>query len=600
MKIKEEKLKSFIKWAGGKTQLLENLDNNFPKDLNKTEVNIKRYIEPFLGSGALFFHIIKNIKKYKFEEIVISDINTKLINVYKCLRDDVELLIEILEKLKVEYLSYNSLNEKEEMFYRIRESFNTEKEDIFLQSAEFIFLNKTCFNGLYRENKKGKFNVPFGKTENPGFYVRTKLLEISEMLNLKNSNNENIVKILNEEYFNLTDYIDNSTFIYFDPPYRPITKGGFNDYIKGGFNDENQIQLANFCKEINRQNCKFLLSNSDPKNLDENDEFFDELYSSFHIERVCAKRSINSNGTGRGNVTELLIRNYELDMVLDTDKIDDTFENFLKQLKPTNATLDYFTDFSKALNNVKKISVKLCQLNYLLGKKDLLEAIKEIFEENSKAFEIMNILIAVRDKNILCIDSDGKFMSIDSYLKTPEKIYEYIQQTGLENIFKDKQITNLVDYVFGIEVGLDTNARKNRSGNNMVAIIRKILKDNNIEFREQISSEEFSEVLKLGEDNKIFDFVIEIDSKTFLIETNFYSTSGSKLNEIVRSYIGIANNIKTLKSNSIDFVWITDGQGWESAKNSLKEAYQQIDKLYNLTTIKNFIEEIKNATNESL
>lgn len=595
MKIQHEHIKPFLKWAGGKTQLLEILEENFPEEIQKKDSKIKRYVEPFVGGGALFFDISKYLFEYKFEEIIINDVNSKLINVYKCLQEDVIKLIEKIESLKNEYLSYETLEKKEDMFYRVRESFNSDKEDNFLQAAEFIFLNKTCFNGLYRENsKEGAFNVPFGKRENPGFYDENNLTEISKLLNLRNLKGEIIVKILNVDYFQLNEYLDKNSFVYFDPPYRPITKGGFNTYSKGGFNDQNQTELAGFCREIEEKNCYFLLSNSDPKNLNIEDNFFDDLYDGFNIQRIYAKRNINSKGTGRGDVTELLIKNYnnKNEEILGEKMMDKNFINFLEQLKPTNATLDYFVDFRKVSTNVNKISLKLNQLNYLIGKENMKEAISELFEENPKVFEVLDILIAVRDsKKVFCVNESGEFNALASYFNTPETIYNYILETGLEEIFKDKLINNLVDYVFGIEVGLDTNARKNRGGTQMSNLIKEIFKSSDVSYREEVSAKEFPELSNLGADVKVFDFVIEKENKKFLIEVNFYSSGGSKLNEVARSYRDISKKINSLEN--FEFVWITDGKGWETAKNKLEEAYKNIPRVYNLTTIKEFVEEVK-------
>lgn len=303
-------LKPFIKWAGGKTQLLEILQENFPTKKGDKKNKIIRYIEPFIGGGALFFDIIKYNREYDFQEIIINDINFKLINVYRILRSNVEGLIKKLEFLKQEYLSLSSLEEKEKMFYRIRAEFNSNMKNRKNEAAYFIFLNKTCYNGLYRENSSGGFNVPFGQSKNPSFYDEKSLREISKLLNMKNKSGKKIVKIYNQSYIYLEKYIKKNTFVYMDPPYRPITKSGFTSYSKSGFNDNDQKQLAKFCEIINKKGGKFLLSNSDPKNYDPNDSFFDELYSDFEIKRIFASRNINSNGSGRGKISEILVKNY--------------------------------------------------------------------------------------------------------------------------------------------------------------------------------------------------------------------------------------------------------------------------------------------------
>ncbi len=268
------------------------------------------------------------------------------------------------------------------------------------------------------------------------------------------------------------------------------------------------------------------------------------------------------------------------------------FQLFLEQLSETNATLDYFVDFNKVNNNIEKLKIKLNQLNYLIGQEDLKGAINKLYKENKKVFTVLNILIAIRkkDKKKTFKNSD-EIVLVDTFFETPELIFDFIVQTGLAEVFKNKNITNLVDYVFGIEVGLDTNARKNRGGTQMENAIAKVFKDKNITFEREIKHTAFPELISLGEDVKRFDFVIKSGSKTYLIETNYYNSGGSKLNEVARSYSDIAPKINQYEN--YEFVWITDGQGWFTAKNKLEEAYNNIPKVYNLTSIQEFIKIIK-------
>lgn len=267
-----------------------------------------------------------------------------------------------------------------------------------------------------------------------------------------------------------------------------------------------------------------------------------------------------------------------------------SFDHFLSQLSTTNSTLDFFVNFEKINKNVDRISIKLNQLNYLIGKDDLKSAVFQLFEENKKSFSVLNIIIAVRD-NRPVLDDDGNAIPLNSYFQTPELVLEFLEKTGLSEVFKNKQIRNLVDYVFGIEVGLDTNARKNRGGKNMEKAIAKVLTKHQIPFRSEVKHTEFTEIISFGKDIKRFDFVIETKQKTYLIEANFYNGGGSKLNEVARSYTDIAPKIN--QYDKFEFVWITDGQGWFSAKNKLQEAYAHIPHIYNLKTLPNFIKKIK-------
>ena len=267
------------------------------------------------------------------------------------------------------------------------------------------------------------------------------------------------------------------------------------------------------------------------------------------------------------------------------------FKTFLSQLSETNATLDYFVDFEKVKGNVRKIALKLNQLNYLIGKDNLEEAINDLYDENPKVFEVLDILIAVRNKNAKTLDNTGKITLLESYFTSPKGILEYICETGLAEVFKNKEISNLVDYVFGIEVGLDTNARKNRGGDNMSKAVSLLFDREEIYYKKEVNSTLFLDIESLGVDVKRFDFVIKTKKKTYLIETNFYNTGGSKLNEVARAYSEVAPKINQYEN--YEFVWITDGQGWLSAKNKLEEAYNTISSVYNLTTLSEFVEKVK-------
>ncbi len=300
------KNKPFLKWAGGKTQLLSVLEENLPENIKRSKT-FETYVEPFVGAGAFFIYLASN---YEFDRIIINDLNYKLINVYKVIKSNCEELIDKLSKMREEYLQYDEEQQKE-MYLKVRDEFNNwESVDKVKQAANFIFINKTCFNGLYRENQKGGYNVPWGQQKNPSMYDEEQLRSMSKLLNKKENGREKIV-ILNGDYRKVQDYIDDKALVYIDPPYRPVTKGGFNSYNKSGFNDDAQRELSEFYRDINSKGAKVMLSNSDPKNLDDNDEFFDNLYEGFNIQRVSASRMINSNGKGRGNITEILVRNYK-------------------------------------------------------------------------------------------------------------------------------------------------------------------------------------------------------------------------------------------------------------------------------------------------
>ncbi len=269
------------------------------------------------------------------------------------------------------------------------------------------------------------------------------------------------------------------------------------------------------------------------------------------------------------------------------------FNEFIEQLQETNATLSYFSDFEKARRNTDKIKIKLNALNYLLGQRDLKTAIHNLWEENHRVFSVLGILVAVRTKtgDKETFNRSGELVWLSDFFNSEEKVLEYIEDTGLAQIFQNKDITNLVDYVFGVEVGMDTNARKNRTGEQMQKTVALFFEKNSINFRAEVNSSEFNELTCLGFDLKRFDFVIETKLKTYLIEVNFYNVSGSKLNEVARSYSEIAPKINSL--DNYEFVWITDGKGWLSAKSKLEEAFEHIPKIYNLINITDFISLLK-------
>lgn len=298
----------FIKWAGGKSQLLSQFAQYYPEGLRNG--SITRYVEPFLGGGAVFLDILQ---RYDISEARLFDINPELILVYKVVKHEPDALIELLSEYSADYHS-RSDSEREWLFYDVRNAYNAQLPEInfdvfadswVIRAAYMIFLNKTCFNGLYRVNSKGRFNVPFGKYKRPTIVNGDNLLQVSSIL----QNAELHVGSFRES----EPHIDDQSFVYFDPPYRPLsTTASFTSYSKDKFSDDDQRALANFFAKLDRATrAKLMLSNSNPKNTNPDDLFFDKLYPSFHIYNVFANRMINSDANGRGKISELLITNYE-------------------------------------------------------------------------------------------------------------------------------------------------------------------------------------------------------------------------------------------------------------------------------------------------
>ena len=268
------------------------------------------------------------------------------------------------------------------------------------------------------------------------------------------------------------------------------------------------------------------------------------------------------------------------------------FNLFMSQLQETNQTLDFFCDFDKISANVAEVEMSLNTLNYLIGKEDLAKGVKDIWLRDAKVFEVLGILIAVRDEGKKpVVDSRGNVVLLKSYFKSSAKVVEFLQGTGLAEIVQSRRIKNLVDYVFGIETGLDTNARKNRSGHIMENTVAKLFRDAGIRFRQEVYSSEFPELAVLGTDEKRFDFFIKTPTVKYLIEVNFYSGGVSIQIEVARAYTELAPKVNSVKG--YEFVWITDGIGWKSARNKLEEAYNTIQSVYNLTNISAFIDSLK-------
>ncbi len=304
---KEEYAKPFFKWAGWKGQLLYEFDPRFPEDFGSGSIH--RYIEPFVGGGAIFFYISQ---LYPLRQSVICDINAELILTWQVVKKDVQSLINILQDLQKAY-DMRDLAEQQNLFYQVREEMNRERsrfdfssygEHTIKRAAQLLFLNKTCFNGLFRLNSKGEFNVPFGKYKKPDIVNEKNLLMASGLLT-------NTI-ILHGDFTTCLDYVDDRSFVYIDPPYRPLNKtSSFTAYSEDGFSEQDQVRLCDFFRKAHETGAKVMLSNSDPRNEDPDDNFFDDLYKDFLIERVRAKRFINSVGEKRGDINELIIRNYK-------------------------------------------------------------------------------------------------------------------------------------------------------------------------------------------------------------------------------------------------------------------------------------------------
>ncbi len=291
--------KPFVKWAGGKGQILEQLDSLLPSDFAQRD-DIT-YVEPFVGGGAMLFYVLAKYPNIK--AAVINDANVELVEAYEIIKTRPDDLTARLFDLQAQFQQCANEESRREMYLRAREKFNARNGDSLEISALFIFLNKTCFNGLYRVNSKGEFNVPFGKAKKPLICDVDNIKALSKVLQR--------VTILKGDFEDVLKAVNGKAFFYFDPPYRPLSQSAtFTAYAKGGFDDCEQRRLAQFCRRLDIAGHQWLLSNSDPHNTNPRDNFFEELYEGFDIRRVSATRAINAKGDGRGRITELAIKNY--------------------------------------------------------------------------------------------------------------------------------------------------------------------------------------------------------------------------------------------------------------------------------------------------
>lgn len=579
------KLKPFLKWVGGKTQLLPQISAYYPFEQGK----ITKYAEPFVGGGAVLFDILS---QYSLEAVYINDINPALMNTYQMLKQHIDEVIAQLDTMKKDFLSLDAENRKR-YFYMKRDRFNQLMltYESVEKAALMIFLNKTCFNGLYRVNKKGLFNVPMGAYKNPSICDEENLRKVS--LNLQK------VNMFCGDYHKLIDLVDNQTFVYLDPPYRPLNAtASFTAYAENGFDDEAQKVLADFISHLSQKGAVVLLSNSDPKNEDGADDFFDLLYQDYSIRRIEANRTINSKGNKRGKIKELLVSNVRLEQ--GDKKMKRQFEVWLGHFRESIANYQYYVDFNKVYHNADKIKVELNILNSLLGSQTVEADFEELLAKYPEILKCIPILLAVRANEIYAMDEDGgltynfkeKNLSIEQY-----KVF--MRKTGLFHLIQYRIINNLVDYVLGVETGLDSNGRKNRGGHLMEDLLERFIQEAGFikeisYFKEMTISQisrkwhiDLSAISNQGKTEKRFDFVIKTDKSIYAVETNFYGSGGSKLNETARSYKNLTLEARTIEG--FNFMWFTDGKGWFSARHNLEETFDVLPHLYNIQDLENGI-----------
>jgi DNA adenine methylase len=520
------KLKPFVKWAGGKTQFLEIINLLTPNNYN-------RLIEPFVGGGAVFLSL-------RSQQLVINDVNSELITTYQIIKEQPQELIKLLSE-------YEKKHSQE--FYEQLKRQEPESLSELETAARFIYLNKTCYNGLYRVNSQGEFNVPWGQKEQVKLFDKENILAISEYLN------KNEIQILNQDYQKLLPLIKKNDFLFVDPPYDSENGNGFTSYSTNKFTRENQQELLSFLKKAEKQGANWLLTNHATS-------FIKEIYQGYWQITQKAQRFINCQGHKRvGTSQEIFIGNYQL---TNQQQKELEFWQWFDSIQTTNIDLGQLVNWEKIQSNLLAYEKDLNVLNNLIcsNQEELAQRIESIWQENPQSFQILPYLLAVRDSESFAWLEQENIEYWENL--TPQKIKKLIFNSGLGEYLTNGQIKDLKDYCLGIEVGLGTHGRKNVGGKTMEKAIERLLIKYQAEYQKQVP------VNFQVNGKKLFDFQIKLGNKEYYLETSFFNVAGSKVQEVIRSYSGV---LEKAQNNEINFLWILDGKGLKSCKELLKDTY---------------------------
>ncbi|MCE8163986.1 MAG: Dam family site-specific DNA-(adenine-N6)-methyltransferase [Candidatus Moeniiplasma glomeromycotorum] len=522
------KLKPFVKWVGGKTQFLEIIQF-------LVTASYEKFIEPFVGGGAVFLNIQPS-------QLIINDINHELITTYQIIKESPHELIKLLNE-------YERKHNPE--FYEALKKQEPKNLPKLETAARFIYLNKTGYNGLYRVNGQGKFNVPFGQKEKVKLFDKQNILAISEYLNM------NDCQILNQDYQQILPLIKENDFLFVDPPYDSENGNGFNSYTANKFTQENQKELARFLKQCEKKGAKWLLTNHATS-------FIKELYQDYWQFSFKAQRFINCQGNKRvEGAREIFIGNYQL-----TEKQEKELEFFqwFDSIQRTNVSLEQLVNWKNIQANLTAYEKDLSILNNLIcdNQKELEKRVEKIWAENPQSFQILPYLLAVRDgENLAWLEQE----KIEYWEELSlEKVKKLLFNSGLAEYLINRKIKDLKDYCLGIEVGLGTHGRKNLGGKVMEKAVESLLIKQQIKYQKQVP------VDFPVNDKKVFDFQIELKGKNYYLETSFFNVAGSKVQEVIRSYSGV---LAKAQKNEINFLWVLDGKGLKSCKDLLKDTYQK-------------------------
>lgn len=550
-------LSPFVKWAGGKTQLLESITALTPQ-------RFETYHEPFAGGAAVLLELQPT-------RATVNDMNAELMTAYRLIRDDLPALVK---KLKEMVKKHNETAEAKDYYYAIRAQQPDGLTEVE-QAARFIYLNKLGFNGLYRVNAKGEFNVPFNKKEN---IKNATVFSEANLKRLSTYLKDNDIALHCEDFGYILNEAQAGDFVFIDSPYDE----SWNGYQAGGFGEAEHRRLADTVKELHRNGVKFMLTNH-------NTPLIQELYAEFRQFEVPVNRAINSKGADRANATtELIIVNYD---VTSEQLREFNISKFYKQLKPTSFVLKEYVQWEKLQKRVVESELALNDLNLLFAsnEQEFESKFDRLYAARPESFAILPLLLSVRNRKFVYLDEHGEATQFTH--EDRAVVFEFLHDSGLmENLFLNGKYKSVTDYLLGLEVGLSSNDKKNLSGKWLVEQVERILTENNIQYEKEVP---YNRVLNLGlERDKVFDFVFEHNSKRYCMEVNFFNTSGSKINSESARFVELNRTFYNYRD--LDFVWLTDGNGLKANKSQITQALRQIDNMFNLTTFEEFIQSLGN------
>lgn len=549
-------MKPIVKWAGGKSQLLDVIAPLLPQSFG-------RYYEPFLGGGALLLERQPSIA-------IVSDVNTELITTFKVVKDNYQDLIDLLK----EHVQKHNASDASEYYKSVR-SLKVDNLTDLETAARFIYLNKVGFNGLYRVNSKGEFNVPFGKKEN---ITMSTLCNQANLKRVSQYLTSNDINIHNSDFEEIIDQAKAGDFIFVDSPY----DNAFSSYSAEGFGEHEHIRLAQALERATNRGVKWMVTNH-------NTPLIRRLYASNHFFEVPVNRFINSDAKNRAGATsEVIIVNY-FDEIKKASL--DIYEEakFFKQLKPTSFILKDYVRWQGIQERIRSNRLFLNDLNLLHASDEKSFRVKfdELYSERPESFALLPLLIASRKDKYEYWLSSGEPEAFDSNDK--DITYRFLRDSGLmDNLFLNVSYGNVFDYLLDVEVGLTSNDKKNSSGAWMTKQVEMMLRDHGIRFEKEVLYSRIAPTSRVEDER--FDFVFSANGQKYCMEVNFFNTKGSKINSEAARFIEIDGEFR--KYDKLNFVWVTDGVGLRHSKPDITLALRNIKHMFNLTTFETFIKEL--------